>query len=183
MKRITPFLICMSFYGHVIIYRMLNCRVWYGKWITLPNLQIFFVSGNKFTAGSIPPSISNASNLEKLNFRGNKFTGNMPSFKKLHRLQIFSIFYNHLGSGGVDDLSFLCSLINATCLEYLSINDNNFGGLLPKCISNLSSTLGSLQVDNNNIVGTIPSGIMNLVNLERLHMWNNKFSGKIPADI
>ncbi|XP_062162111.1 probable LRR receptor-like serine/threonine-protein kinase At3g47570 [Alnus glutinosa] len=151
--------------------------------ITLPNLQIFFVSRNNFTAGSIPSSISNASNLERLIFNDNKFTGNMPSFEKLHRLKFFSITSNHLGSGGADDLSFLCSLTNATSLELLAINANNFGGLLPECISNLSSTLGTLEVGDNNIVGTIPSGIGNLVNLERLHMGNNRFSGEIPADI
>jgi Leucine-rich repeat (LRR) protein len=151
--------------------------------ITLPNLQSFSVAINNFIAVSIPPSISNASNLEYLNFVLNKFTGNMPSFEKLHRLQMLSATYNHLGSGGADDLSFLCSLTNATSLEWSAINANNFGGHLPECISNLSSTLGTLFVDNNNIVGTIPSGIVNLVNLERLQMWNNRFSGKISADI
>jgi Leucine-rich repeat (LRR) protein len=151
--------------------------------ITLPNLQFFSVANNKFTAGSIPPSISNASNLERLDFGGNKFTGNMPSFEKLHRLQWLSTTYNHLGSGGADDLSFLCSLTNATSLELLAVNVNNFGGLLPECIGDLSSTLRILEVSDNNIAGTIPSGIVNLVNLERLHMWNNRFSGKIPTDI
>ncbi|XP_062154966.1 probable LRR receptor-like serine/threonine-protein kinase At3g47570 [Alnus glutinosa] len=151
--------------------------------ITLPNLQFFSVANNKFTAGSIPPSISNASNLERLDFGGNKFTGNMPSFEKLHRLQWLSTTYNHLGSGGADDLSFLCSLTNATSLELLAINVNNFGGLLPECIGDLSSTLRILEVSDNNIAGTIPSGIVNLVNLERLHMWNNRFSGKISTDI
>jgi len=152
--------------------------------ITLPNLRTFSVGLNKFIAGSIPHSISNASNLEDLNFARNKFTGNMPSFKKLHRLQIFSTSFNHLGSAGANDLSFLCSLTNATSLELLAINANNFGGLLPECISNLSSgTLRILAVGDNNIVGTIPSGIVNLVNLETLHMMYNRFSGKIPADI
>ncbi|XP_062155284.1 probable LRR receptor-like serine/threonine-protein kinase At3g47570 [Alnus glutinosa] len=151
--------------------------------ITLPNLQIFYVARNKFTAGSIPHSISNASNLERLDFGGNKFTGNMPSFEKLRWLQFLSTSHNHLGSGGADDLNFLCSLTNATSLEQLAIDGNNFGGLLPECISNLSSTLRMLAVNENNIVGTIPSGIVNLVNLETLHMWNNRLSGKIPADI
>jgi Leucine-rich repeat (LRR) protein len=151
--------------------------------ITLPNLKVFSVAMNKFIAGSIPPSISNASNLENLNFGVNKFTGNMPSFEKLHRLQDFSISSNHLGSGGIDDLSFLCSLTNATSLERLTIDANNFGGLLPECISNLSSTLRILVAGENNIVGTIPSGIVNLVDLEALHMWENRLSGKIPSDI
>ena len=52
---------------------------------------------------------------------------------------IFSITLNNLGNGGAKDLSFLCSLSNVTYLNF-AINDNNFGGELPKCIGNLSIT-------------------------------------------
>ncbi|XP_059455993.1 probable LRR receptor-like serine/threonine-protein kinase At3g47570 [Corylus avellana] len=150
--------------------------------ITLPNLQDIDIFMNQFT-GSIPPSISNASNLELIQLGENKFSGNMSSLEKLHRLQWLGTQENHLGSGGADDLSFLCSLTNATSLEVLAIGENNFGGVLPECISNFSSTLRVLAVDNNNIVGTIPSGIVNLINFEWLAMGNNKLSGNIPLDI
>ncbi|XP_059458587.1 probable LRR receptor-like serine/threonine-protein kinase At3g47570 [Corylus avellana] len=150
--------------------------------ITLPNLQDLGVGTNQFI-GSIPPSISNASNLLFIQFGTNKFSGNMPSLEKLHKIERLSTTLNQLGNGGANDLSFLCSLTNATRLELLAINANNFGGILPECISNFSSTLTILAVDNNNIVGTIPSGIVNLVNLEWLEMRNNKLSGNIPPDI
>ncbi|XP_062154965.1 probable LRR receptor-like serine/threonine-protein kinase At3g47570 isoform X2 [Alnus glutinosa] len=151
--------------------------------ITLPNLRNLAIAFNQFT-GSIPPSISNASNLEAIQVPLNKFSGNMPSLEKLHRLRWLSATDNHLGSGGADDLNFLCSLTNATGLELLAINVNNYGGVLPECISNFSSsTLQVLLIDNNNIAGRIPSGIANLVNLETLHMWSNQLSGSIPTDI
>jgi Leucine-rich repeat (LRR) protein len=150
--------------------------------ITLPNLQNLGIFMNQFT-GSIPPSISNASNLERIQFSLNKFSGNVPSLEKLHRLRWLSACVNHLGSGGADDLSFLCSLTNSTNLEMLGMKANNFGGVLPECISNLSSTLTTLFLGNNSIVGTIPSGIVNLINLEWLGMRNNKLSDNIPSDI
>ncbi|KAG6734399.1 hypothetical protein I3842_01G271100, partial [Carya illinoinensis] len=147
---------------------------------TLSNLQSFSIGSNKFT-GTIPPSISNASNMEILQFTLNKLTGRVPSLENLRRLRYLSIASNHLGSGGVDDLNFLCSLTNATSLEKLYIDTNNLGAILPECIGNFSSTLEVLVIDENNIIGTIPGGIGNLVSLYNLKMGNNQLSGNIPT--
>ncbi|KAH9669857.1 putative LRR receptor-like serine/threonine-protein kinase [Citrus sinensis] len=150
---------------------------------TLPNIRIFSITGNQFT-GSIPPSIPNATNLELFQVSENNLTGKVPHLERLQRLSWFIIVTNNLGSGGRDDdLSFLCSLTNATNLERLYVNNNNFGGLLPGCISNYSTTLQYLLVDNNKIFGRIPSGIGKYVNLQRLDMWNNQLSGTIPTAI
>ena len=150
--------------------------------ITLRNIKLFVISYNQFT-GSIPVSISNASNLDTLNLGPNKLIGKVPSLEKLNRMRTFIITLNHLGNEGDNDLSFLCSLTNATNLRVLGINGNNFGGKLPECISNFSSNLTQLYLDTNKIFGNIPTGIGNLVNLERLDMWNNKLSGIIPFEI
>ena len=61
--------------------------------ISLPNLEIFAISGNQFI-GFIPASISNASNLHILNFAMNKLVGKVPSLEKLNRLRLFSIAKN-----------------------------------------------------------------------------------------
>ncbi|KAF5442739.1 hypothetical protein F2P56_035364 [Juglans regia] len=150
--------------------------------ITFPNLQNLALSFNQFT-GSIPPSISNASNLGFLTIAGNNFTGNIPSLEKLQKLQWLSTTGNPLGRGEADDLSFLFSLTNATILELLAVNNNSLGGVLPKYISNFSSTLKVFLIDENNIAGIIPSGISNLFNLERLYLRNNQLSGTIPHDL
>uniref|UniRef100_A0A7N2R2K2 non-specific serine/threonine protein kinase n=1 Tax=Quercus lobata TaxID=97700 RepID=A0A7N2R2K2_QUELO len=150
--------------------------------ITLPNIKILSIIFNQFT-GPIPISISNATNLEVLQLTGNKLRGRVPCLEKLNRVSIFVLGSNELGNGGANDLNFLCSLTNATFLFALGINVNNFGGELPKCIVNFSTTLTILNLDNNKISGNIPIGIGNLTNLERLEMWNNKLSGYIPFEI
>ena len=150
--------------------------------ITLPNIERLGIAENQFT-GSIPASISNASNLERFEVFENKLVGKVPSLEKLNRLSFFIISINNLGNGVANDLSFLCSLTNATNLVALDISSNNFGGELPKCIGNFSTTLTLLFLDNIKITGKIPTGIGNLINLERLDMWNNKLSGNIPSEI
>ncbi|KAJ9159513.1 hypothetical protein P3X46_025019 [Hevea brasiliensis] len=150
--------------------------------ITLPNVEVLTFAFNQFS-GSIPISISNATKLEYLQFPGNNFTGEVPSLEKLHRLQIFHLGGNSLGSAGTSDLRFLCSLINATNLKFLNMQANNFGGILPGCIANLSTNLESLAVESNMIFGSIPAGIGNFVNLKTLSVADNRISGNLPAVI
>ncbi|KAK4592244.1 hypothetical protein RGQ29_016671 [Quercus rubra] len=150
--------------------------------ITLPNIENFNIYNNLFI-GPIPISISNASNLDLLDLSENKLKGRVPSLEKLYILSFFSIYQNELGNGEANDLSFLCSLTNSTYLTDLEIGVNNFGGELPKCIANFSTTLIYLLLNNNKISGNIPTEIGNLTNLEELDMRNNKLSGHIPFEI
>ena len=102
---------------------------------------------------------------------------------KLNRLLFFLIAVNNLGNGGANDLSFLCSLTNATYLIILQIDLNNFGGEFPKCIGNFSTTLKVLTLYQNKIFGSIHSEIGNLINLEELDIFHNKSSSNIPYEI
>ncbi|CAN1838548.1 Probable LRR receptor-like serine/threonine-protein kinase At3g47570 [Linum perenne] len=100
-----------------------------------------------------------------------------------NKLSRFIISKNSLGSGKANDLSFLSSLFNATNLEALDIEMNNFGGSLPHHLGNLSKNLKSLVIHNNKISGNIPSGIQHLVNLAEFWAYNNDLSGTIPSSI
>ncbi|KAG7945902.1 hypothetical protein I3843_14G011300 [Carya illinoinensis] len=150
--------------------------------VTLPNLKSFNIFVNQFT-GSIPVSIANASHLYDLKMHSNKLTGKVPSLEMLYRLQKFVIHSNLLGNSGGNDLSFLCSLKNATDLSILAIGSNKLGGVLPNCIGNFSTTLSRLLLRHNRIFGSIPKGIGNLINLEKLDMAENTISGNIPSEI
>ncbi|TYH51616.1 hypothetical protein ES332_D10G288400v1 [Gossypium tomentosum] len=150
--------------------------------ITMPYVEFFSVRENKIS-GQIPVSITNASNLNVLQFNDNRLGGKVPSLEKLDKLSTLQLSVNRLGHGREGDLNFLCTLVNNTKLEFLYISDNNFGGVFPKCISNLSNTLIRLGIHQNKITGRIPDGIRNLINLEELFASENQLSGPIPFDI
>ncbi|XP_050125952.1 probable LRR receptor-like serine/threonine-protein kinase At3g47570 isoform X3 [Malus sylvestris] len=149
---------------------------------SLPNLEIFIVNSNQLT-GSIPPSIFNVTSVWYFDVGINNLIGRVPNLQKLHNLLHFSILNNSIGSGKDGDLSFLSDLTNATQLQALIINDNNFGGTLPMSIANLSTKLEWFWVHRNQIYGSIPSGIGNLVSLETLGLGKNSFTGSIPSDM
>ncbi|XP_028117411.1 putative receptor-like protein kinase At3g47110 [Camellia sinensis] len=103
----------------------------------------------------------------------------------MHNLLWLNFQDNHLGTGEAGDLNFLSSLPNATNLNILALGSNNFGGVFPESIGNLSTNLGSLILENNKIGGSIPTEMANSVNFQALDMTNNhfignKFNGKIP---
>ncbi|CAN1347034.1 Probable LRR receptor-like serine/threonine-protein kinase At3g47570 [Linum perenne] len=148
--------------------------------LSLPRLRSLSVALNGFT-GSIPPSLSNASNLIEFQMQDNNFTGSMPSMGSSRNLMRFFIQNNSLGTGLADDLSFISSLTNASSLVFIDIADNNFGGTIPEHIGNLATTLTTLQLSGNKITGRIPSGIENLVSLYKFEAFQNNLSGTIPS--
>ncbi|TYG51750.1 hypothetical protein ES288_D10G285000v1 [Gossypium darwinii] len=150
--------------------------------ITMPHVGAFSVWGNQIY-GKIPISISNASNLYQLQLDENRLSGNVPSLEKLENLFVLNLYTNHLGHGIEGDLNFVCTLVNNTKLGILSIHNNNFGGVFPKCIRNFSRTFSVLGIEHNNILGRIPDGIGNLNSLEVLRASQNQLSGPIPSDI
>ncbi|OWM83861.1 hypothetical protein CDL15_Pgr004292 [Punica granatum] len=150
--------------------------------ITLPNIQFFSIAINQFF-GPIPRSISNMSQLTHFQIGFNNFTGDVPSFQKMSNLFAFYVRNSYLGSGQANDIDFLCSLTNSTALVNIDIGRNNFGGAIPRCIGNLSITLGMIGLDHNALSGTMPSSIGNLINLEFLDVSFNKISGTIPPEI
>ncbi|KAF8026931.1 hypothetical protein BT93_F3426 [Corymbia citriodora subsp. variegata] len=148
----------------------------------LPHLEFLSVVKNQLE-GPIPPSISNCTKLDILQVNYNRFSGKVPSLENLHKLRALRMNYNKLGRGKPEDLSFLCSLTNSTKLKIVSIGMNEFGGVLPRCICNLSTTLTWFVLGMNQISGEIPQEIENLVNLEVLYMDVNQFSGFIPPNL
>ncbi|KAK3430306.1 hypothetical protein EUGRSUZ_E01837, partial [Eucalyptus grandis] len=149
--------------------------------LKLPNLEFFSVTENQLE-GPIPPSISNCTKLDVLQIGSNKFSGKVPSLENLFKLGHFQIFGNQLGSGKPEDLSFLCSLTNSTKLEYVRFGENKFGGVLPKCLGNLSTTLKAFSATMNQISGKLPKEMGNIVNLEVFFMNLNHLSGVIPSN-
>ncbi|GMN64403.1 hypothetical protein TIFTF001_033476 [Ficus carica] len=151
--------------------------------LTLPNLQLCALSGNEFF-GMIPESFSNASQLQVIDIGGNNFVGQIPSsFGNLPDLRWLLLGSNSLGSYSANSLDFITSLRNCSRMERLDFSLNNFGGILPTSVANLSTQISSLRFSDNKISGEIPTSLANLFNLIYLGMWNNLFTGSIPVSL
>nr|XP_023900157.1 receptor kinase-like protein Xa21 [Quercus suber] len=152
--------------------------------LTLPHLQWFQTFENQFT-GSLPISLSNASELQAFQVSLNNFTGKVSvNFGGLHRLELLLIDQNNLGSGDDDvGMNFFQSLVNCSNLRKIDPSRNQFKGTLPNVLGNLSTQLTYIDISENLLFGGIPLEMGNLVNLTTLKMNGNKFSGTIPDDI
>ncbi|THG16651.1 hypothetical protein TEA_007476 [Camellia sinensis var. sinensis] len=144
-----------------------------------PDLQLLQLNANQFT-GTLPLSISNFSKMEQFQVEHNNFNGKITvNFGRLQNLKKIGLFHNNFGSGEPDDLAFIGSLANCSNLEALGMEVNQFRGVLPESVGNLSKNLFAFILGRNQIYGTIPSTIGNLVNLETLG--GNRLEGTIPS--
>ncbi|XP_065629649.1 receptor kinase-like protein Xa21 isoform X1 [Quercus suber] len=151
--------------------------------LTLPHLQWFQMAENQLT-GSLPISLSNASELQRFQVELNNLTGKVSgNFGGLQKLEGFVLYENNLGSGDADEMNFFQSLVNCSRLQVLLLMANQFEGTLPNVLGNLSTQLSLFMISENLIFGEIPSGMGNLVNLTSLWMDGNKFVGTIPDNI
>ncbi|XP_060200577.1 probable LRR receptor-like serine/threonine-protein kinase At3g47570 [Lycium barbarum] len=172
---------------------------------TLPRLVRVNLVDNRLT-GRLPPSISNATKIKFLAVDNNDLTGNVPFLGSLNDLYWLGPSVNHFGKGKLEDLSFMSSLQNCTALKYLLLQNNNFGGILPSYMGNLSNLLwftiggnlihGKIPMDiylltnlrvlgyeYNRLTGSIPESLGKLIQLNVLSLNNNQFSGVIPSSL
>ncbi|XP_059462635.1 putative receptor-like protein kinase At3g47110 [Corylus avellana] len=116
-----------------------------------------------------------------LDFGENGLTGTVPqNLASFHDLVHLNFYDNSLGNRKVGDLNFLDFLANCTSLKVLALDFNQFDGVLPNSIANLSSRLRWLGLGGNIIRGGIPNGNGNLVNLTDLELHGNYLSGPLP---
>ncbi|KAK3425605.1 hypothetical protein EUGRSUZ_F02245 [Eucalyptus grandis] len=156
--------------------------------LNLSSLVVFEAEENQIE-GTLPAAIGlKLPNLESFSISLNQLEGQflrrkVPFLEKLYKLSRFLVGYNQLGSGKPEDLSFLCSLTNSTKLEFVGGGYNKFGGVLPKCIRNLSTTLTVFALRKNQISSEIPKEMGNFIKLRYLLMGYNRLSGVIPSNL
>lgn len=147
----------------------------------LPSLQQLLLGGNELN-GTIPSSISNASQLTYLDLSDNSFSGFIPnSIGNLGLLQYLNLEFNNLTIGSLEMNSLLSSLSNCIYLEILSFTQNPLKATLPDSIGNLSTSLQELLLGDCNIKGSIFQDIGNLSSLTSLELGNNELVGLIPT--
>ncbi|XP_031122598.1 LRR receptor-like serine/threonine-protein kinase GSO2 [Ipomoea triloba] len=157
------------------------------NWMS-PSLIAIYIQFNLFT-GSIPSSISNASQLVRLDLGQNIFSGHVPlEIENLHQLQYFAIQNNQITNDpSANDLSLLTSLLKCKDLHTIVLSGNPFNTVLPNLLDVGNATSLPLKILYGNYCqfkGRIPSGISNFSNLYDLDLGNNNLLlGSFPKTL
>ncbi|MFS8027227.1 putative protein kinase RLK-Pelle-LRR-XII-1 family [Helianthus anomalus] len=151
--------------------------------LSQPRLSTLLVDFNNFS-GFLPPSLSNCSELELLDFATNDFKGRIKvDFRKLQKLQFLSLYDNDFESNHVDFKNLVDSLSNCSNLEQLELGSSKLIGVLPDSVGNFSPKLNYIGLGENYISGSLPSSIGNLFGLTEIDLSLNNFTDMIPESI
>ena len=138
-------------------------------------LSEFSIGNNQFT-GTIPDSISFASELTTLDISYNNLDGTMPAVI-LGELFLKEFYANNNNFQGPLPLSVANNVWFST-LETLVLNSNQFTGSIPTLIGDLP-LLEDLRLSDNDLAGEIPETLYSLTGLFRLELADNMLTGTI----
>ncbi|PWA88278.1 Leucine-rich repeat-containing protein [Artemisia annua] len=113
--------------------------------------------------------------LVSLNLSHNFITG-LPQF------EWYGLSELYLQSNLIEG-SFPTSICNMSNLWYLDMSNNRFGGLIPQCLGNITSSLGMIDMGNNNFQGSTPDVFGDCGRLEGLSFNGNQLQGKVPISL
>ncbi|XP_073036576.1 uncharacterized protein [Primulina eburnea] len=151
--------------------------------ISLPNLEYLGLSNNNLN-GAIPSTINNASKLAIISIGNNSYTGTVPNFSNLRHLKTLFLEENNLIGGNPNqELRFISSVANLHHLEMMDLSSNQFDGILPTSLGNLSKSLWFFHASDCYIKGSIPPTIGNLTGLKLVDLEFNDLTGLIPKTI
>nr|POE46116.1 lrr receptor-like serine/threonine-protein kinase gso1 [Quercus suber] len=142
----------------------------------LSNLEVLILQGSGLN-GSLPfKDMANFSNLKILDLSDNSFTGSIPPYigalSSLKALSLYNSYSNPLN--GTLPIREMCALKK---LEELDLGGNNFEGILPPCLTNLTS-LRLLDISYNRFSGNLSlSLVASWTSLEYIDLSYNLFEG------
>ncbi|XP_060174141.1 receptor-like protein Cf-9 [Lycium barbarum] len=166
-----------------------------------PNLESLRLEENDQLSGYFPKTKWNSSaSLIELGLGGVNFSDNLPeSLGYLTSLQYLALYSCNLW-GEIPE-----SLSNLTGIKHLIISNNSLNGTIPSWIFSQLPSLSTLDLGNNNfsgqledfkynalvwidlsdnqLQGHLPKSIKNLVNLTRLYLSYNNFSGHVDVSL
>ncbi|XP_057791422.1 putative leucine-rich repeat receptor-like serine/threonine-protein kinase At2g24130 isoform X2 [Salvia miltiorrhiza] len=143
----------------------------------LTQLRYLHLDDNNFI-GPIPWEISSIRNLVELKLGSNNLQGQIPvSFSLLSKLKLIHLYNNSL-TGTIPAALFA----NCTGLKNIDFSMNQLTGRIPFEIGNCPD-LWTVSLYSNQLVGEIPSSLGNATGMMSLDVENNSISGQLPADI
>ncbi|KAF8038887.1 hypothetical protein BT93_B1439 [Corymbia citriodora subsp. variegata] len=170
------------------------------QWLEAPNLQFFDLQFNKFYGRiNITAFALSFPTLNYLSISNNHFTSLWPSegFSNTSLLTIdlsnnnfggpiplpspFTFYYSIASNSITGKIpSWFC---NATHLEVIILSNNDLMGSLPRCFTNLSTSLSVLNLRKNHLEGTIPPLFLSRSMLTTLDLSQNLFEGTLPRSL
>lgn len=161
------------------------------------------LSSNGLNGTGLPPTLANCGgHLERLNFSGNYFGGQIPSFwSSFASLKQLSLA-NNLFSGNIPvELGQTCGTLveldlsgnelvgglpatfaGCPALRTLNLGDNQLSGSFIESVIGTMPSLRYLYLPFNNITGGLPfQSLANVTTLEVIDLGSNSFSGEIPT--
>lgn len=135
--------------------------------------------GHQDLQGTLPPTLQNLTQLERLELQYNNISGPLPSLSGLAALQVLMLSNNQFSSIPDDFFSRMSSL------ESFEIDNNPLSGWeIPESLRN-ASALQNFSANSANITGKIPEFFSADVfpGLTILHLSFNNLEGGLPASL
>jgi len=143
----------------------------------LKKLKILSIGSSSSLRGEIPSSITELSQLERIELISNQLSGFLPpSLGNLENLRTLYVGSTQIG-GPIPS-----TIGNLTLLEILILTTNNLTGSVPQQLASLSN-LVELNLSNNLLTGTIPAQLGEMTGLEWLLLGSNQLTGQIPDEL
>ncbi|CAI9090617.1 OLC1v1025430C2 [Oldenlandia corymbosa var. corymbosa] len=137
----------------------------------------FLVANNCKIRGTIPSGIGNLSSLSTFGLASNNLIGSLPnSIQNLQNLQRLYLSWNKLSIS----LQIFCP---CKSLGFLYLEGNVIiGGAIPYCFGNIAS-MRYLNLDSSGLSSTLPSSFWNFKDILELSLSSNSLTGSLPLEI
>jgi RHS repeat-associated protein len=136
-------------------------------------LKVILIQDNPGLVGSIPPELSQLTQLTQLLLTYNSLSGEIPSqLGNLSNLEGLALHDNNL-TGSIPS-----QLGNLTKLRTLTLGGNSLTGSIPVSLGNLTKLIW-LELEENQLLGAVPQQLSNLTDLFILRLNDNLLSGDI----
>lgn len=149
-----------------------------GAFNKLPYLQSINISSNKIT-GPLPADIATLKELLYLQIGNNLFTGKLPDFSGLSKIEILTYEMLSLGENKGKVKGTLPDFGKLPQLRYFDCNNSNQSGSISKGIGKCTELI-SFDISCNHVSGTVPAELAQCVKLADLSLLQNELEGEFP---